>query len=134
MEIEILPCPNPKCGATCDVGVAWGAYHVFCNRRHASCGYRGPSAVMDASLSDDAMKSAAIAAHNALAAAVRDHAEAAEARVAELEAQVAQLRKAGQKAARAMEIASTIDCIEAGGIMRAALSATAPAGEEADRG
>ena len=66
MSVEILPCPNPGCGASCR---AWKegtrdkpSWYCACDE----CTYRAYPA---------REKSAAIAVHNAIAAAVRDHAE-----------------------------------------------------------
>lgn len=77
---EILPCPFPGCGGACATVEETDAFvFVGC----LECGYTSPCGVS---------RDSAVAAHNAVASAVRDHAAVVAERDA-LRAQVAQLRR-----------------------------------------
>ena len=130
MSVEILPCPNPGCGGAVE------SYETLGGRWLCSC--------LECSYTTSQFdtEAAAIAAHNAIAAAVHDHAAVVAERDA-LRAQAGRLREivagwqklhsrfAFRGGAWPMVEEEAKHLLSCSG---AALAATAPAGEEANRG
>lgn len=64
---EILPCPNPECGADCIV-FQWGEFkNTFVVLCRPNCGYEGPKGL---GATEDEAKANAIRLHNLIASRV----------------------------------------------------------------